>query len=214
MKVDPPAEHSEDVALAQPRRDGSPERIPSPALRPRDPFSALYAEWVHEVLRWVRAMGTREADIEDVTQEVFMVARQRMSTFDGRNPAGWLYRIAQFRVRSHRRVAWFRHLFLGQTPIEDDASEADAGPTPESALHDRERRRLLHELIERLPDSRRATFYLYEVEGYSGEEIARIQSLPVNTVWTRLHVARREFMALVARHRAETAEEEARVGTC
>jgi DNA-directed RNA polymerase specialized sigma24 family protein len=44
---------------------------------------------------------------------------------------------------------------------------------------------------------RRETFLLYEVEGYSGEEIARMQDVPVNTVWTRLHHARKEFLARV-----------------
>jgi DNA-directed RNA polymerase specialized sigma24 family protein len=47
---------------------------------------------------------------------------------------------------------------------------------------------------------RRAAFVLFEIDGLSGEEIARIQAVPVNTVWRRLHVARKELLALVARH--------------
>ena len=52
-----------------------------------------------------------------------------------------------------------------------------------------------------MSDTRRATFVLFEIEGYSGEEIAEIQAIPVATVWTRLHHARKEFFALVDQHR-------------
>jgi RNA polymerase sigma-70 factor (ECF subfamily) len=49
-----------------------------------------------------------------------------------------------------------------------------------------------------MTEKRQTTFVLFEIEGYSGEEIAEIQSLPLDTVWTRLHHARKEFMRLVA----------------
>jgi DNA-directed RNA polymerase specialized sigma24 family protein len=39
---------------------------------------------------------------------------------------------------------------------------------------------------------------LFEIEGYSGEEIAQIQSLPLKTVWTRLHHARKDFIRMVS----------------
>jgi RNA polymerase sigma-70 factor (ECF subfamily) len=44
---------------------------------------------------------------------------------------------------------------------------------------------------------------LFEIEGYSGEEIAAFEGVPVNTVWTRLHHARREFATLIAQAREE-----------
>ena len=42
---------------------------------------------------------------------------------------------------------------------------------------------------------------LFEIEGYSGEEIARIQDVPLGTVWTRLHLARKEFWKLLKKQR-------------
>ena len=54
----------------------------------------------------------------------------------------------------------------------------------------------------------RTTFVLFEIEGYSGEEIARIQDVPLGTVWTRLHHARKEFWKLLKKQRAD--EETAR----
>ena len=55
-------------------------------------------------------------------------------------------------------------------------------------------------LLQKMNEDRRSAFVLFEVEGLSGEEIARIQSVPLNTVWTRLHHARKEFFALAAKY--------------
>jgi RNA polymerase sigma-70 factor (ECF subfamily) len=60
-----------------------------------------------------------------------------------------------------------------------------------------------------MSETRRATFMLFEIEGYSGEEIAGMQGIPVATVWTRLHHARKEFFALVEEHRRHEAASEA-----
>ena len=56
-------------------------------------------------------------------------------------------------------------------------------------------------ILGKIREERRTTFVLFEIEGLSGEEIARIQSVPLNTVWTRLYHARRDFAALATRFR-------------
>jgi RNA polymerase sigma-70 factor (ECF subfamily) len=161
-------------------------------------FEEVYASSFNDVARWTRALGGLPADVEDLTQEVFLVVRRKLSGFDGRNLRGWLYRIAQRTVRDYRRRAWFRRVFLGagSTPDHDDSAVADADP---SELFERkEAEGLLHSLLGRMSEVRRTTFILFEIEGYSGEEIAEMQGIPLNTVWTRLHHARKEFLRLVA----------------
>jgi len=54
--------------------------------------------------------------------------------------------------------------------------------------------------LMKMAEARRTAFVLFEIEGLSGDEIARIQDIPLNTVWTRLHHARREFFALAAKY--------------
>src|SRR5579859_6012063 len=73
-------------------------------------FEDVYARWFHEVSRWARAFGGLDADLDDLTQEVFMVVRRKLGQFDGANIQGWLYRIAQRTVRDYRRRAWFKSL--------------------------------------------------------------------------------------------------------
>jgi len=165
-------------------------------------FEEIYGTWFHEVARWVRAFGGLNGDIEDLTQEVFLVVRRKLASFDGRNLSGWLYRLAQRTVRDYRRRAWFRRVIWGQRDGQERvcvATDAD----PSQILERREAERALSSILSDMSDVRRTAFLLFEVEGYSGEEIAELEGIPVNTVWTRLHHARKDFLRLVQKAREE-----------
>lgn len=165
----------------------------------RTTFLTLYDVWYESVLKWIRALGVLEADREDIAQEVFLIASRRLHAFDGVNPAGWLYRITRRQVRDFRRRRWIKNIF---TREHTDAVDAlpDEASGPAGLLERKQRQRILHALLSKMNDDRRAAFVLFEIEGLSGEEIARIQNVPVNTIWKRLHVARKEFLALVTRY--------------
>ncbi|HMJ55458.1 MAG TPA: RNA polymerase sigma factor [Polyangiaceae bacterium] len=166
-------------------------------------FEDVYARWFHDVYRWVRAFGGLDADLDDLAQEVFIVVRRKLPEFDGGNISGWLYRIAQRTVRDYRRRAWFRRFLLRKDshPIEEEQSSQPLNPA--ELLERREAERLLVQILSNMTATRRTAFILFEIEGYSGEEIAELESVPVNTVWTRLHHARKEFSSLIARAREE-----------
>jgi RNA polymerase sigma-70 factor (ECF subfamily) len=165
-------------------------------------FRAIYDAWFEEVSRWIRALGGLDADRDDIVQEVFVVVRRRLDSFDGSNPAGWLYRITRRQVRDFRRRAWAKHIFTKRHSDEPDAL-SDDGKNPAAALEYKEKQRVLHTLLRKMTDDRRSAFLLFEIEGLSGEEIACIQSVPLNTVWTRLHYARKDFFALVAKYQRQ-----------
>jgi RNA polymerase sigma-70 factor (ECF subfamily) len=177
--------------------DASPAEEASP--KPLD-FASIYDAWFDHVSRWIRALGAPEADNEDLAQEVFLVVRRRLRDFDGRNVAGWLHRIAAGQVRQHRRRRWIRSVLSPRQPIaiEDLPS---LGTSPIAALETREKQRVLELLLSKMSEKRRVAFVLFEIDGYGGDEIADILDIPINTVWTRLHHARRDFFALVAQYR-------------
>lgn len=164
-----------------------------PTSHDEDPisFDELYARWFSDVSRWVRALGGPAADREDLVQDVFLVAFRRLPDFDGRNPAGWLYRIARRRVRDFRRLRWFKVL-VGKRDLLPEAA-ASQESTPVERLEDRQTGDLLERLLDRLPADQRAAFVLFEVEGCSGQEIAELQGIPLNTVWARIHSARKKL---------------------
>jgi RNA polymerase sigma-70 factor, ECF subfamily len=181
---------------------GSPGEKPAEVTDNGTKFRVIYATWFEEVSRWIRALGGLDADRDDIVQEVFVVVRRRLVSFDGSNPAGWLYRITRRQVRDFRRRAWAKHIFT-KRHLGEPETLPDEGKNPATALEYKERQRVLHNLLRKMTDDRRSAFLLFEIEGLSGEEIARIQSVPLNTVWTRLHYARKEFFALVAKYQRQ-----------
>ena len=159
-------------------------------------FERVYGAWFHDVTRWIRAFGAPTSELEDLAQEIFLVVRRKLPEFKDANLAGWLYRITQYTVRDHRRRSWFKHLFLRRQVDLDEIPQTKDGPA--RAYERKEDQRILNQLLQRLSEKRRTTFVLFEIEGYSGEEIAQIQDVPLSTVWTRLYHARKDFLRLVS----------------
>jgi RNA polymerase sigma-70 factor (ECF subfamily) len=169
-------------------------------------FEEVYRKWFTEVTRFARALGCRPEDLEDVAQEVFLVVRRKLDGFDGQNFGGWLYTITRNTVSGHRRAAWFRRV-LSLTRTERLEDFQDPGEDAVSKLERKEAQRLVLMLAKKIHSSRRDTFLLFELEGYRGEEIATLLEIPVATVWTRLHLARKEFLAAVSAFRIREGED-------
>ena len=54
-------------------------------------------------------------------------------------------------------------------------------------------------MLGHLSADQRAAFVLFEIDGQSGQEIARIQGVPINTVWARIHKARKKLLTRLSR---------------
>ncbi len=160
-------------------------------------FENVYQTWFHEVCRWSRALGGLNADVEDIAQEVFLVVRRKLDDFDGQHLRAWLYRITQRTVSDYRRRAWFRRVvrpaagFLNQL--------VDPADGPREIVQKREVELHVGEVLDKMSAVRRTAFILFEIEGYSGEEIADLEQISVATVYTRLHHARKDFFKQIAR---------------
>ena len=102
-------------------------------------FEQVYVQWFHEVSRWARAFGGLDADLDDLTQEVFLVVRRKLPEFDGRNLSGWLYRIAQRTVRDYRRRAWFRALLPKKHEPTTDKEISPPDPAELAERHEAQR---------------------------------------------------------------------------
>lgn len=169
-------------------------------------FREVYESRFHDVLRWIRAMGGREEDLDDLAQEVFIIVRRKLSAFDGQNLNGWLYRITQRTVRDYRRAAWFRNLLLRKKVPDHEGvllKLVEPGRNPAEEQELREAQRSLRLVLSRMREKHRTAFVLFEIEGYTGEEIAALEGAPVATIFTRLYHARRDFAAIVKQLREE-----------
>jgi len=160
-------------------------------------FEQVYASHFSHVCRWARALGGLDADLDDLAQEVFLVVRRRLHEFDGPSFGAWLYGITRKTVSDYRRRAWFRR-WLGGTTRSLDHATSQAQLTHQDRPERAEARRIVRQVLERMSPVRRTAFILFELEGYTGEEIAELQTVPVGTVYTRLHHARKDFARMAA----------------
>jgi RNA polymerase sigma-70 factor (ECF subfamily) len=169
-------------------------------------FESIYDTWFHEVCRWMRALGGFDADLDDLAQEVFLVVRRKLPEFDGQNLRAWLYGIAQRTVSNYRRAAWYRSFWKRKKNDEPQLSlhalvDPSRGPIEE--LERRDAERILSVVLRSMKEKHRTAFILFAIEGYSGEEIAELEGVPVNTIWTRLFQARKEFKRSLERVQSE-----------
>lgn len=142
---------------------------------------------------WIRSalarLGGPGMDEDDLLQEVFLVALKRPDVFvDNPEPRAWLYGVAVNVAQAARRRARLRRWF----GLEAAESVSD-GITPERSIEQGDAKKRVYAALDRLSEKKRAVFILFELEGLSGEEIARAVGCPLKTVWTRLFHARREF---------------------
>jgi RNA polymerase sigma-70 factor, ECF subfamily len=167
---------------------------PEPVFDAGD-FNSVYAAWYDDVTRWLRALGGPPADLDDLAQEVFIVVHRRLHAFDGRNLAGWLYRITIRQLRDLRRLRWVKNVFKRTVPLSTRI--AATGPTPVIALETKQRQDLLDRLLTKLSAPLRETFVLFEIEGYTSDQIAAFQGVPANTVRARIYRARKKVLQLM-----------------
>ncbi len=177
-----PGESREELPLRDVEELGIPRDLPERS------FEAVYERWFDEVTKWICAMGGPQADREDLVQDVFVVVHRRLHTFDGDNLAGWLYQITRRKVRDFRRLQWVKRVVFGRA-IDSGASPND-GVSPLVSLETQEKRNLLMRLLDELSEAERGAIVLFELEGYSGKQIAELQEVPLNTVWARIYQAR------------------------
>jgi RNA polymerase sigma-70 factor, ECF subfamily len=134
-------------------------------------------------------------DAEDIVQETYLRAWKYFSSFDeGSNCRAWLFRI-MFNVINLRTG---KQAKLAETPLEDeDHTEYEQrNVVTFDPLRQLEGRELL-DATQRLSEEHRTVLWLIVVEEFSYKEAAEILDVPIGTVMSRLHRARRDLRRLM-----------------
>lgn len=157
--------------------------------------AVVYADHADFVWASLHRLGVAEADLPDLLQEVFVVVHRRSDAWDGVSSLrSWLFGIALRLTMNHRRKAYRR-----RERMVDAVPEVGGGPSPEREAQLADERSRARAVVDALPPERRAVFVMFEVEGLDGHTIARELGIPVGTVHSRLHKARNEIQAHLAR---------------
>ena len=140
-----------------------------------------------------RVVGHRE-DAEDVVQEAFLAALGHIGTFDTARRFGpWLYRIVVTRGLNFRKARSRR-----TTEALDDAGVASREPGPAVAAERTGLSAAIAAALQHLPERQRMVVQLFELDGFSGTEIAAMLGLSPGTVRWHLHEARQALRGMLA----------------
>lgn len=181
-----------------------PHRVPERAQRDAPEFDALYATQVSFVWRNVRRLGVAESALDDVVQDVFLVAHRRLTELEQpESLRSWILSILIRVVRDYRRTLRRKDPHQRATsPVLDPELIADTrAGNPHEAAEYTDAVRLLHAMLNELDDAKREVFVLAELEEMTEKEIADALGENANTVHSRLRAARRDFDRAVHRYR-------------
>ena len=156
-------------------------------------FGDVYRQHFVHVWHTLRRYGVRERDLEDVAHDTFIVAHQRLHTFDRERPIRpWLSGIAWRMASDYRRRARYRLEVVGH------AKEPMSGQRgPEAAAITSQAQRQVAVALEELSEEQRVVFIMKEIDGFSVPEIAEALELPLNTLYSRLRLGRARFRQVV-----------------
>jgi RNA polymerase sigma-70 factor (ECF subfamily) len=179
------------AASQSPVRDNVPPTPDADILRQLangeiDALGELYDRY-QEPIRCFVARATSDAeDVDDLVHSTFLAAAKSAWRYDGRPSCRpWLIGIAAQLLR-RRRQSFGRFLAVLSSLRGVRATAADPRPAMQA-------RSDVETALVRISAAKRITLLMAEVEGLSCAEIAAALGVPIGTVWTRLHAARREL---------------------
>ncbi len=151
-------------------------------------FEEVYRRHYPFVWRSARRLGVPEAELDDIVQEVFVVAHRRLPEFEGRSAiTTWLFGIAYRTVRDHRRSA------AARARREAEATGGRPPTEPDRKLSRTETAELLDRLLDALDEEQRSVLVMADIVQMTAPEIAELTDTKLNTVYSRLRLARQAF---------------------
>ncbi len=162
-------------------------------------FSRYVLPEMEVMVRVAMSLTGNVADAEDLVQDSLLRAYRAIGGFDGRYPRAWLLTImrnAQINRTRRRRPEPFHDPNLGETLLQRERAHDSA----EVVVVDQAFDAAIEDAFARLPDRFRRVVELVDVDGLSYQEAADLLGVPIGTVMSRLHRARRRI-----RHRLTAA---------
>lgn len=154
----------------------------------------LYRAHERAVTRWAACLGGPGIDVEDVVQDVFLIAKRRLVSFEGPGSIKtWLFRTTEKIVQATRRKRRLRQ-WLSRSAEPAASGMGARRPTPAEAFERDREIREVYRVLDRMPDRQRRVLVLFELEGLSTQEIADLVGAEVGTVRVWLFRARARFL--------------------
>ena len=160
-------------------------------------FEPLVEKYRQRVWRLAYNVLRDREEAWDVAQDAFIRAYQALPSFRGQSAFyTWLFRIVMNLAadRARQRAARGRAFGTERVPEEDwERFMTDQDASPDSSAAQTEDRERIIKALDTLSDDHRTIIMLSDVEGLSYREIAEVLDIPIGTVMSRLHNARKRL---------------------
>ena len=158
-------------------------------------FNRLVMPEVDVMWRVAMSLTRNRADAEDLVQESLLRAYKAIEGFDGRYPRAWLLTILRNTERNrHRRRR--PELLSDPDMVEERGPRTDADEV-ERRAEDHDFDEAVTRALAELPENFRRVIELVDVDGLTYQEAADVLDVPLGTVMSRLHRARRRIRDLL-----------------
>jgi RNA polymerase sigma-70 factor (ECF subfamily) len=166
-------------------------RSDPPVTQVRPTFREVFDNEGRYVWRALLGLGVAEADVPDVSQQVFLVLHDRLGRLEeGCTLRTFVYSICIRVASDYRRRAHRRYERLCAAP-----PEAVHGADQENVVSRRQALTLLEAALTALTDDQREVFVLFEIEELTMADVAVAIGRPLQTAYSRLHAARKAVAA-------------------
>lgn len=183
----------------RPAAMADPELAASALAGSEDAFRELVRRFERPVYSLIVRMVQDPSLAEDLAQEVFVKAYRRLDSYDPeRKLSSWLFKIAHNTTIDHLRRG------VPETvPLEAEKDDERAGlssvlpdesvESPAAGAERKDLARALEKAIATLRPEYREAVLMFYAEGASYQEICEVTGLPMGTVKTNLHRARKQL---------------------
>ena len=186
----------ESAWLPQAKAAGTPAGAPD--------FRLVFETECTFVWNTLRRLGIPDRDADDAAQDVFVVVHRHLGDYDPARPLRpWLFGICyRIAVALRRRARTTREKLDEVSEVPDQTHGAD------EQLEQAQAKDLVRRALDTLDLDRRALIVMHEYEGYPVPQIAETLGVPLNTAYSRLRLAREQFVAAVRRLQAQSSPQQ------
>jgi RNA polymerase sigma-70 factor (ECF subfamily) len=191
------------------KSDPAPPLEGNPSVRRAAPlvdqarFRAMVDTHFNFVWRYLRALGVPQANADDATQQVFLVAASKVDAIEEGRERSFLVGTAHGVAANARRANERRREVHSETEL---SLQVDRALDPEQETESREAVAILDRFLASLPEDLRSVFVLFELEGMTMAAISETLGIPPGTVASRLRRGREEFHEMAKRVQAGLAQ--------
>lgn len=178
----------------------------------RDQIERWVRTYSNELFKFAILRVSNREEAEDLVQVTFLKAYSSFDSFAAdSNEKAWLYSILHNSIKDHMAKSARRPIIVDLPDLNDLEILADAGENPEYLLSLKMDLQELEKALTALPEVFAAPLLMHEIGNMKYEEISKTLAIPIGTVMSRLHRARKALLEMMSPSLCDVSEQKSKM---